>query len=210
MQSFPAFPCLTFFLITSSANRTALAVQRFDTTAQGRSHFLSFQSLIGIEAQLGLPYSTMAGIIKKISVDPEHDLNTLYKQMVINVILCNCDDHLKNFSMLYNASSRGFCLTPAYDIVPNLWQREHILSIAGKTTGITRDDLTREGKSFFHSRKRCLLLLHEAADGVSGSLAANRKMLKQLSSAHPLCCRLLEDIRANLSTINNAQQFHQS
>jgi serine/threonine-protein kinase HipA len=195
-------PVPDFFLITPSANRTALAVHRFDTAGQGRRHFLSFQSLVGIEAQLGLPYSTMAEIIKKISVDPEQDLYALYKQMAINVILCNCDDHLKNFSMLYDTSTRGFCLTPAYDIVPNLWQREHILSIAGKTTGITSDDLIREGRNFSISRKRGLQLLNEAADGVSGALAANQEMLKQLSSSYSLCHQLLDDIRANLSMIN--------
>ena len=193
-----------FFLINPSANRTAFAIKRFDTTdQQGRHHLLSFQSLIGIEAQLGLPYSAMAEIIKKVSVNPERDIQTLYKQMVINVIICNCDDHLKNFSMLYNSSPRGFCLTPAYDIVPNLWQREHILSIAGKTTGITRDDLIREGKRFTISRPRCLQLLREAAEGVAKSLKTNNKMLRLLSSTYPLCRRLLDDIRKNMNTVNN-------
>lgn len=77
---------------------------------------------------MGLPYSRMADIIKKISVHPERDLKNLYKQMIVNVILCNCDDHLKNFSMIYDPANNGFCLTPAYDVVPNLWQRDHILS----------------------------------------------------------------------------------
>jgi hypothetical protein len=66
--------------------------------------------------------------------------------------------------------------------------------------------LLREGENFSISRKRCLQLLNETANGVSGAFAANDKMLNQLSAAHSLCRRLLDDVRTNLSTINNAQQ----
>ncbi len=195
-----------FFLLNPAENRTALAVHRFDLAeSRGRRHFLSFQSLIGIEAQLGLPYATMAEIIRKVSVTPEHDIKTLFKQMVVNVILCNCDDHLKNFSMLYSQARDGFRLTPAYDIVPNLWQREHILSVGGKTENITPGDLLREGERFGLTRQRCLRCLHKSANGVAKSLADNTTMLNSLGATSPLAHQLLADIRQNLAMLNKSR-----
>lgn len=199
-------PVPDFFLIKTSPTRMALAVKRFDTSnTTGRLHLLSFQSLVGIEEQLGLPYSRMADILKKVSVDPERDIRNLYKQMVINIIIYNCDDHLKNFSMIYSPAPQGFRLTPAYDVVPNLWQREHILSVVEKSSDISHDDLILEGKQFSISRQRTLQLINEAIQGVTKSLADNRDALRHLSSTYPLCRQLVSDIQANLDTLKTAQ-----
>jgi serine/threonine-protein kinase HipA len=196
-------PVPDFFLITTASNTVALAIQRFDTDGgDDRHHFLSFQSLIGIEEQLGLPYSTMAEVIKKVSVDPTQDLQNLYKQMVINILICNRDDHLKNFSMIYSAQSAGFRLSPAYDVVPNLWQREHILSVAGKTEAIDYADLLLEGELFSLTGQCCHGLILEAVRGVDKALVDNFEILHTLSSSHPLCRRLLGSIRGNLGGIN--------
>lgn len=190
------------FLIQAAWDRMALAVKRFDTVKKsGRLHFLSFQSLIGIEEQLGLPYARMAEVIQKVSVYPEQDLKSLYKQMVVNVILCNCDDHLKNFSMRYDPAGGGFCLTPAYDVVPNLWQREHILSIGGRVSEISRGDLIQEGDSFSLGGQQIKKLINEAVQGVSQALMDNSRMVKQLSASCSLCCRLLDTVQENLERV---------
>ena len=203
-------PVPEFHLVKTSRKRAALAIKRFDTTdKKGRYHFLSFQSLVGIEEQLGLPYSKMADIIKKVSVAPEQDLQNLYKQMVINVIICNCDDHLKNFSMMYGNKTAGFRLTPAYDVVPNLWQREHILSVGGRTGDIDQNNLLDEGKRFSISRQRCRKLINEAARGVAEALTDNSDILINLSAAYPLCRRLLETIQENLDVLTTAKDTGQ-
>jgi len=197
-------PVPLFFPVkTSSGKKLALAIKRFDTTGNnGRSHFLSFQSLTGVQEQLGLPYSRMADIIKKISVDPEQDLQNLYRQMVINIIICNRDDHLKNFSMIHSTAPAGFRLSPAYDVVPNLWQQEHILSVANKTKAINYNDLLQEGNSFALSRQRCRRMVIEAAQGVTQALEDHNDTMLTLSNAHPLCNRLLDTIKKNLNQIN--------
>lgn len=193
-------PVPEFFRIQSSASRMALAVRRFDTVeTHGRLHFLSFQSLIGIEEQLGLPYSRLADILKKVSGNPEIDLQNLYKQMVINVLICNCDDHLKNFSMLYEPTLQRFCLSPAYDIVPNLWQREHILSVGGKTSDIDMTALLQEGKNFSLSRQRSWQLFQETLKGVTKAFGNNESTLQALSKTQPLCETLLHNIRGNIA-----------
>ncbi len=69
---------------------------------------------------------------------------------------------MKNFSILYSPTVQWFSLSPVYDVVPNLWQREHILSIGGNTRHITHEDIFREGKHFSLSSQRSRQLLHEA------------------------------------------------
>ncbi len=195
-------PVPEFFTVSATSGRVALAVRRFDTSdEQGRLHFLSLQSLVDSEEQLGLPYARMAEIIRAVSTDPETDIRNLFKQMVVNIIICNCDDHLKNFSMILDPAARGFRLTPAYDLVPNLWQRQHVLSVAGKISDIGRDDLLREGRRFALSGRRTQHLLNEAAAGVVAALARNRDRLEKLAADHAHCRRLLDQVRENLAAI---------
>ncbi len=202
-------PVPEFFLVESSGSRMALAVKRFDTTKQkGRHHFLSFQSLTGISEQLGLPYARMAKIIQDVSGTPREDLQNLYKQMVLNVLISNCDDHLKNFSMLYSPAIQQFRLSPAYDIVPNLWQREHILSINHKTGDIDHADLLHEGKSFSLSRQHSLQLLAQTLTGVEKALQSNDRQIRLLSAAHPLCHTLFVSIRQKIDTFKLQQNSY--
>ena len=195
-------PVPEFFTVRAASGRVALAVRRFDTSGgQGRIHFMSLQSLVDSEEQLGLPYARMAEMVRLVSADPERDIHALFKQMVVNIIICNRDDHLKNFSMLLDPASRGFRLTPAYDLVPNLWQRQHVLSVAGKISDIGRDDLVQEGRRFALSGQRTRRLIDEAATGVAAALAENRQRLARLAADHALCRRLLEQVRENLAAI---------
>jgi serine/threonine-protein kinase HipA len=188
-------PVPRFFPVTAAGRRLALAIKRFDISdTGGRLHFLSMQSLLGSEEQLGLPYAKMADILRRVSAEPEQDIGHLFKQMVVNILIANRDDHLKNFAMIYSPPVRGFRLTPAYDVVPNLWQQEHILSVADKTSRISREDLLSEGRRFGLSGRRCRRLLDEAVTGVARALDDNREVLEQLAAARPLCRRLLEGI----------------
>ncbi len=201
-----AIPVPDFFLVKGTGKRLALAVERFDTTNTGRLHFLSFQSLTGVEEQLGLPYTRLADIIKKVSGNPEEDLQNLYKQMIINVLISNGDDHLKNFSMLYNPPLQRFCLSPAYDIVPNLWQREHILAIGGKTTDINLNDLLHEGHLFSFSKTLSRQLCAQTIHAVTKTYQTNRTMLDELATNHPLCQDLLTTISNNIDRLNRQQE----
>ena len=86
--------------------------------------------------------------------------------MVVNVCLFNTDDHLQNFSMVHGKA--GWRLSPAYDLVPNVWREEQLLKINGKHTGITLEDLLSESREFGLSRKRALNLTEEVLDGMAG------------------------------------------
>ncbi|MCB2184408.1 MAG: type II toxin-antitoxin system HipA family toxin [Desulfobulbaceae bacterium] len=151
----------------SVQNREILLVKRFDTTPQnGRNALVSFRSLIGVEDQYSVSYSDMAKIVRLYSDQPGLDLEQLYRQMIVNVLLVNTDDHLQNFSMLHTES--GWRLSPSYDIVPNVFQLEQILQVNGKHKNITPGDILAEGQKIGLSLHKSKSLLQEVVERISG------------------------------------------
>ena len=71
--------------------------------------------------------------------------------MVFNVLSGNIDDHARNFSFLMDRTGR-WSLAPAYDMVysidPSLLevQKGQSLSICGKKSGISKEDLIQIGR----------------------------------------------------------------
>lgn len=69
----------------------------------------------------------------------------MFRRMVFNVVVRNQDDHTKNISFLMDRGGKWH-LSPAYDMGyaynPNgQWTSAHQMSINGKFSGITKDDL---------------------------------------------------------------------
>jgi serine/threonine-protein kinase HipA len=106
-----------------------LLVKRFDINeAGGRNHLVSMQSLLRADGYYNAGYRDLADVIKHVSMQPGHDLQRLYRQMVFNVMIGNTDDHLKNFLMLHDDT--GWRLSPAFDMVPNIgFNQEHVLRV---------------------------------------------------------------------------------
>lgn len=73
-----------------------------------------------------------------------------YRRMVFNVVARNHDDHTKNHSFLMD--ERGnWRLASAYDICYSYsptgrWTAQHQLSLGGKQSGFTHEDLMRSGE----------------------------------------------------------------
>ena len=68
-----------------------------------------------------------------------------FRRMAFNVMAANCDDHTKNFSFLLR-EGEGWTLAPAYDVThahnpKGAWTSQHLMSVNGKFTDITRQGL---------------------------------------------------------------------
>jgi serine/threonine-protein kinase HipA len=109
--------------------RRALLVERFDTIGtRGRRHMISLRTL-GKErpGAYTQSYGDLAEVVRQVSVDPQDDVDRLYRQMAFNAAFGNTDDHLKNFWMIHDV--RGYRLSPAFDLVPDVAERhEHVLA----------------------------------------------------------------------------------
>ncbi len=80
----------------------------------------------------------------------------LFRRMVFNVVARNCDDHTKNFAFRLKKDGK-WELAPAYDVChayqpKHQWVSQHALSINGKRTNITTNDLLTIGKSIKHKK----------------------------------------------------------
>lgn len=113
--------------IVQCASKSVLLVERFDVFPTGRRHMISFQTMLKAYDYYQLRYQDLLGIVRKYSADPKVDSARLFRQMVFNGLVGNTDDHLKNFWMLHD-QEKGWRLSPAFDLVPDLNQREeHVL-----------------------------------------------------------------------------------
>ena len=90
-------------------------------------------------------YEDLFEVCRKLSI-PASEQSELYRRMVFNVMGGNVDDHIKNFSFLMERNGTWH-ITPAYDMMftTNLdgaaYENVHSMSIAGKNSDITEDDL---------------------------------------------------------------------
>lgn len=107
--------------------QTLCAIKHYDYN-QVRSY--SYEQLFQTMRELRLTY-------------PEAE--QMFRRMVFNVLSRNCDDHTKNFSFRLKRDHK-WELAPAYDLCHSYrpdseWVSQHALSINGKRTGMTRNDL---------------------------------------------------------------------
>jgi serine/threonine-protein kinase HipA len=101
----------------------------------------SYEQLFQTMRELKLPYSAA---------------EQLFRRMVFNVVARNCDDHTKNFAFRLKKNGK-WELAPAYDIChayqpKHQWVSQHALSINGKRTNITKDDLLTIGRSIKYKK----------------------------------------------------------
>ena len=120
--------------------QTFCAIRHFD---YNRINSFSYEQLFQTMRELKLTY-----------VEAEQ----MYRRMVFNVIARNCDDHTKNFSFILKQGGR-WALAPAYDVCHayrpgSAWVSHHALSINGKRSDITRDDLMGVGRSIRNKKSK--------------------------------------------------------
>ena len=95
--------------------------KRFDRTSEGkRRQFTSAMTLLGYsdgENSEGASYLEIAEWIERNCMNVNENLTELFRRIVFNIAVSNCDDHLRNHGFIY--SPKGWTLSPAYDITPD-------------------------------------------------------------------------------------------
>lgn len=99
--------------------------RRFDRTEGAeeleRRHFASALTLLerddGASAATGASYLELAEVLKQRGARTAADLEQLWRRILFNVCVSNCDDHLRNHGFLLERD--GWSLAPAYDMNPD-------------------------------------------------------------------------------------------
>ena len=103
-------------LIESSCANAFFAIKRFDRDSNfKRRHIHSFGNLLHINYRI--PSQDYADLLKLgISLTKTHTTNlSLFRRAVFNIASHNRDDHVKNFSFMFDENNQ-WILAPAYDL----------------------------------------------------------------------------------------------
>lgn len=156
-------------VIKSGAKYHTLLSKRFDRTAEGqRIHFASAMTMLGLtdgcNADSGHGYLDIVDFIVQSGCDVENNLKELYRRVAFNICVGNSDDHFRNHGFLL--TSRGWTLSPAYDMNPTTNEYQSILI----TVSSSRADLNLlldAAESYMISRKDAEIIIREVVEAVS-------------------------------------------
>jgi serine/threonine-protein kinase HipA len=126
--------------------RAHFMTRRFDRDGNVKHHI---QSLCGLQHydfndMYGYSYEQLFQTMRLLRLTyPEAE--QMFRRMVFNVLATNYDDHTKNFSFILKKDEH-WRLAPAYDLCfsfdpTNHWVSQQTLSLNGKRSGITKEDL---------------------------------------------------------------------
>lgn len=134
-------------------DRAHFMTRRFDRPAAGgKIHVQSFYALQHYDFNdvTSYAYEQLFQTMRQLRL-PYPQAEQLYRRMVFNVIARNCDDHSKNFAFVMD-NLGTWKLAPAFDVCHayrpgSTWVSQQSLSVNGKRTGISSDDLLQVARS---------------------------------------------------------------
>ena len=146
----------------------ALLSKRFDRTADGRrKHFASAMILLGLtdgcDAKTGNGYLDIVDFILQNCCDVENNLRQLYRRVAFNIAIGNSDDHFRNHGFLL--TTRGWTLSPAYDLNPTL-NDYHALLINATTNRGDLQVLLDSSEQYMIGREDARHIIDEVRAGV--------------------------------------------
>lgn len=131
--------------------RAHFMTKRFDRIAGEKLHVQSFCAMRHFDFSMigAFGYEQVFETIRMLRL-PATSSEQFYRRMAFNVIARNLDDHTKNSAFIMDKKG-VWKLAPAFDLTysydpANVWVKQHNLSVNGKTTDITKDDLLKVGK----------------------------------------------------------------
>lgn len=140
-----------------SGDDTHFLTQRFDRRADEKLHIQTLAAMMPSASS----YEDMFLVANRLGVDLE-ELEMLYRQMVLNVLTGNVDDHSKNFSFIMNSSGHWH-IAPAYDFTFTVdpsapgYMNRHSLTVNGTNEHITKEDLLSIAHAFSIKRAGAII-----------------------------------------------------
>ena len=138
--------------------------KRFDRDENGEKiHVHSLCALMGLDYNQVGHYSYEHYFMAARSLGLGQDaMEEIFRRMLFNVLVHNCDDHTKNFSFVMNQRGQ-WSLSPAFDLCysynnSNEWVNGHNMRINAKRTAITHKDLMIVGGKF-NIKKRTTIFM---------------------------------------------------
>jgi serine/threonine-protein kinase HipA len=89
-------------------------------------------------------FHQMFRLLREISANPIEDMLRLWDELIFDYLIGNTDNHLKNYSILYDQNLRGIRLAPAYDLISTIVYEHSATDFAIGINGkFDMDEITR-------------------------------------------------------------------
>lgn len=99
------------------ADKPVLLSRRFDRDGAQRIPFLSALSMMGLKDGERGSYPELVDALTQFGARASDDAAELFRRMVLNILISNVDDHLRNHGFLWRDKA-GWTLSPVYDLNP--------------------------------------------------------------------------------------------
>lgn len=144
--------------------------KRFDRTATGeRIHFASAMTMLGMtdgaDYTTGASYLSLVEFILASGAEVDKNLKELWRRIVFNIAVSNCDDHLRNHGFIL--TERGWILSPAYDVNPDEYGTGLKLNISEDDNSLDFDLAISVAPYFRLSTHTALSILSDIKKSVS-------------------------------------------
>jgi len=152
----------------SSRHHTYMS-KRFDRDKNNRRiHFASAMTLLGYtdgnNQTSGVSYLELVDFISTKGANISNDLEELWRRIVFNICVSNTDDHLRNHGFIF--SSKGWILSPAYDINPVEYGTGLSLNINEDDNSLDIDLAMEVSKYFRLSKTRAIEIIEQVKKSV--------------------------------------------
>ena len=148
--------------LLEEGGRAHFMTKRFDREANYKKHIQSLCAMDHLDFRLRAThaYEQMFHVFARLNLPPT-DTQQGFLRMAMNVMAVNCDDHTKNISFLLQ-EGKPWRLAPAYDLTyaynpKGEWTYQHLMSVNGKFSAITRADLLTVADQFTIPQPHALL-----------------------------------------------------
>ena len=149
------------------------AARRFDREKDPaglkRKHVLTAAAILEADwRNAATDYHQLMKLTKILSRSNETELLQMYRRMCFNVFGHNRDDHLKNFSWIYDPKTDSWHLSPAYDLTwSTTWFGEHTTAVNGNSRNPGLKELAAVGKAAGLSARKCREIAEEIREKTS-------------------------------------------
>ena len=126
--------------------RAHFMTRRFDRDSNRKIHVQSLCAMRHMDYNLRNTHAYESLFLTALDLGlGDAAMTQLFTRMAFNVAARNHDDHSKNFAFLLSHGGR-WQLAPAFDVTfaydpASLWLSQHLMSVNGRTDGITRQDV---------------------------------------------------------------------
>jgi serine/threonine-protein kinase HipA len=142
---------------------------------------------------VGYSYEQAIQIIRRMGL-PRKDIDQQVLRAILNVVVRNCDDHVKNIAFLMNRRGE-WRLSPAFDISyawnpRGEWTSRHQMSMNGKRDGFEREDLLALAKAADIKKARSEQMIQRVIEVVrrwpdfAGEAGVDDEQVKKIQASH--------------------------